>query len=226
MKNMKSKIVFLSVIFSLVITGCSYDNYEEPASVLSGKIVYQGQPVGVRSNAAQLELWQDGYALHAKIPVYIAQDGSFQAMLFNGEYKIVRLSGAPWENQTDTIPVTVKGNTTIDIPVTPYFIVRNESYRKEGNTVIARLTIDQVSNNANLALARLYLGKTNITDQSNNDSNATLNASAITIGQEITITASIPANLATADYLFARVGVQAAGVGELYYTSSQKIQLK
>jgi PBP1b-binding outer membrane lipoprotein LpoB len=220
------KIIFIVTLFSMVLTGCEYDNYDPPTSILSGKVKYQNEPVNVRSNGTQLELWQDGYALRAKIAVYIDQDGNYSAALFDGNYKLVRLAGAPWENQTDTIPVTVKGNTVVDVPVNPYFVVRNVSFQKEGSNITGKFTIEKISASANLSLARLYLGKTLITDQNNNAANATINASAITVGQETTVSLSIPASLASEDYLFARIGVQTQGVGELYYSVPQKIQLK
>jgi hypothetical protein len=210
----------------MVLTGCEYDNYEAPTSILSGKVTYQNEPVGVRSNATQLELWQGGYALSAKIAVLIDQDGNYSACLFDGDYKLVRLAGAPWENRTDTIPVTVKGNTVVDVPVTPYFIVRNAAFQKDGDKVTATFTIEKVSPSANLSLARLYLGKTIITDQNNNVANATLNTVDITLGQTVSLSVSIPASIASADYLFARIGVQTAGIGELYYSESHKINLK
>jgi hypothetical protein len=213
-------------LFCMALTGCEYDNYEPPTSILSGKVMYQNEPVGVRSNGTQLELWQDGYALHAKIAVYVDQDGNYSASLFDGNYKLVQLAGAPWENRTDTIQVTVKGNTTVDVPVTPYFVVRNAAFQKNGDNVTATFTIEKVSDSANLSLARLYLGKTMITDQNNNVASMTLNATDIALGQTATLSVSIPASLASADYLFARVGIQTVGVGELYYTASQKIQLK
>ena len=222
---MKSKKSF-ALILCIVVAGCAYDNYDQPGSLLSGKVVYQNEPVGVRSNGTQLELWQYGYALRAKIDVYISQDGSYSAKLFDGDYKLVRLSGAPWENQRDTISVTVKGNTVVDVPVVPYFVIKNATFQKSDDKIIAKFTIEKVSASANLSLARLYLGKTIITDQNNNAANVSLNAASITLGQEATITATIPASLASADHLFARVGVQSAGIGELFYTAPQKIQLK
>ncbi|MDR0572596.1 MAG: DUF3823 domain-containing protein [Tannerella sp.] len=223
---MKKIIFFVTAFLCTVLTGCEYDNYEAPKSILSGKVTYQNEPVGVRSNATQLELWQDGYALSAKIAVSINQEGNYSACLFDGAYKLVRLAGAPWENLTDTIPVMVKGNTVVDVPVTPYFIIRNAAFRKDGDKIAATFTIEKVSSSANLSLARLYLGKTIITDQNNNVANATLNVADITLGQTVSLSVPISANIASADYLFARVGVQTVGVGELYYTESHKIDLK
>ncbi len=225
---MKNTILSVTAILLLfVLVGCEKDNYGAPGSVLSGKVMYQDQAVGVRSNGTQLELWQYGFKLRAKIPVYIAQDGTYKATLFDGEYKLVRLSGAPWENQpTDTINVTVKGNTVFNVPVVPYFIIKNASFQKENNSVTAKFVIEKVSQTQNLELARLYLGKTTIVDQNNNDANSSLPVASITVGQETSITVEIPSKLASADYVFARIGVKTAGVGEQFYSSPQKIQLK
>lgn len=224
---MKTKI-YLSAILALVTMfyGCEKDNFDPPASMLTGKVVYQSQPVGVRSSATQLELWQYGFKLRNKIAVYIDQDGTYSAALFNGDYKLVRLAGAPWENQTDTINVTVKGNTVVDVPVVPYFILNNVNIQKGAGIITATFIVQKVSTTKNLELVRLYLGKTMITDQNNNLASTSVAATAITLGQTVTVTATIPAALASADYLYARVGVKASGIGELYYTAPQKIQLK
>jgi hypothetical protein len=224
---MKTKIYLLATLtLFTMFYGCEKDNFNPPASMLTGKVVYQNQPVGVRSSAVQLELWQYGFKLRNKIAVYVDQDGTYSAALFNGDYKLVRLAGAPWENQTDTINITVKGSTVVDVPVVPYFVMNNVTIQKGTGVVTATLTVQKVSTTKNLELVRLYLGTTVITDQNNNAANASVAASAITLGQTVTVTATIPAALATADYLFARVGVKAAGIGELYYSVPQKIQLK
>ncbi|MDR1337140.1 MAG: DUF3823 domain-containing protein [Tannerella sp.] len=221
------KKIFLTVfLICMTLTGCEYDNYDPPASILSGRVLYGDEPVGVRSNGPQLELWQDGYALSAKIAVSLDQDGNYSACLFDGNYKLVRLAGAPWENRTDTVPVTVKGNTVVDVPVTPYFVLRNVAFQKTGDLITGSFVIEQVSPSANLSLARLYIGKTVITDQNNNVASATLNAADLTVGQTVTLSVSIPESVIATGYLFARVGVQTAGVGELYYSESQKIELR
>lgn len=224
---MKTKI-YLSAILALftMFYGCEKDNFDPPASMLTGKVVYQNQPVGIRSSAAQLELWQYGFKLRNKIAIYIDQDGTYSAALFNGDYKLVRLAGAPWENQTDTINVTVKGSTVVDVPVVPYFILNNVNIQKGTGIITATFIVQKVSTTKNLELVRLYLGKTMITDQNNNLVSTSVAATAITLGQTVTVTATIPAALASADYLYARVGVKASGIGELYYTAPQKIQLK
>ena len=126
------KFRFLTIITaaSIFLAGCSeYDNFDAPELTLSGKVVYQGKAVSVRNNGPQLELWQDGYPLKSPIYVYMNQDGSFSSKLFAGQYKLVRRADAPWLQQaTDTIRVNLTENTNIDVPVTPYFTITNETF--------------------------------------------------------------------------------------------------
>ena len=59
-------IIILTIICS-AFAGCEKDNFDAPKATLSGKVTYNGNAVGVRTNATQLELWQDGYALHSRM---------------------------------------------------------------------------------------------------------------------------------------------------------------
>ena len=63
---MKRNILSLIIICNLLLSGCGYDNFDEPTAFLMGKVVYEGKAVGVRTNGPQLELWQDGYGLKKK----------------------------------------------------------------------------------------------------------------------------------------------------------------
>jgi len=224
--NMK----FFSLIVvcaSLQLVGCEYDNYEAPKSTLSGRVVYEGKTVAVRNNGPQLELWQDGYALRSAIPVYFNQDGTFAVSLFDGEYKLVRKGDSPWLQQAaDTILVEVKGNTIIDVPVTPYFTVTNESFKKNNNSITANFTVNKIVSTANLEYVRLYLGKSILTDQVQQELYIDANLSTLTFGQPTTIVGELPDNLKNLDYVFVRVGVKSTLSGEYYYTQVQKIALK
>jgi hypothetical protein len=222
--NILSLLGFSILLFS---AGCKKDNYDPPKSMLTGKVVYQGQPVGVRSNAVQLELWQYGYKLFGKIPVYIAQDGTFSAALFDGDYKLVRLAGGPWANGTDSIDVRVSGATTVEVPVDPYFVINNPAFQKSGNAVTGTFSLQSVNTTKGLELVRIYLGQTTIVDQNNKAVVVEKVASAITdITQPITLSADVPAALIAKGYVYARVGVKAVGVAELMYSPVQKISLK
>jgi hypothetical protein len=217
-------LVFASV---LLFAGCTKDNYEKPKAVLNGRVVYQGQPVGVRSNGVQLELWQHGFQVFSKIPVYVAQDGTFSASLFDGDYKLVQLRGnGPWVDKTDSLDVQVRGTTAIDVPVTPYFTISNETFQKSGNDITASGKVNKVSSNA-IERVSLYLGTTTIVDVTNNTTRLDKTGAAIgDLSQPISFSLPLPATLSGRDYVYARLGVKTSGIGEMIYTQPQKVMLK
>ena len=217
-----SIILALAVIFN----GCSKDNYDPPKSFLKGNVVYNGTPVGVRSNGTQLELWQYGYQLRSKIAVYIAQDGSYSAKVFDGDYKLVRLKGGPWEDQTDTINVTVSGLTQVDVPVTPYFTISGATISVSGGVLTSSCTVTKTGTK-NIQSLTLYAGITNIVDANNNSQTNTTSASGLAdLSTPKTNTITLSTANAARDFIYARIGVQISGVGERFYTPVQKISLK
>ncbi|WP_313263711.1 DUF3823 domain-containing protein [Sphingobacterium sp.] len=224
------KIKFLNLLIAcagLLVVGCEYDNFEAPKSTLSGRVVYEGKAVGVRNNGPQLELWQDGYPLRSKINVYFDQDGTFSASLFDGTYKLVRMGDSPWLQQaTDTIVIQVKGNTAVDVPVTPYFTVTNESFQKNNNSITANFTVNRIVGTANLDAVRLYLGKSILTDQGQQELRVDAKVANVVFGQPTSIVGELPDNLKNLDYIYARIGAKSTVSGEYYYTAVQKIALK
>jgi hypothetical protein len=240
---MKNKLILLAVFTSLlIIAGCAFDNYDPPTSFLSGHVVYNNVPVGVRSNGTQLELWQykwdtKGVIARAKISVYIGQDGSYSARLFDGDYKLVRLKGGPWADQTDSINVTVSGNTTVDVTVTPFYIITNPTftYTKADSTMRSTCTVTKVGTVAITSLT-LYVGITNIVDANNNVQSNTLNAAALadlTTPKNNTLKlTNVPDTYfwekvySKKSYVYVRIGVLSAGSTERYYTPWQKISLQ
>jgi hypothetical protein len=230
---MKTKIFSLiPVLLALLLAGCNdYDNFEPPKSRLTGQVVYNGQPVGVRSGTVRLELRQPGkdYPVWraTKIDVHVAQDGSFSALLFNGNYKLTRVPGnGPWASQTDTINVEVKGSATVEVPVQPFFVVRNESFQKNGNAITASFSLQQANTSRNLERVNVYLSSTNIVDATNQRANGQQLAAAIPdLSQPVSVSVDIPAALAGRPYVFARIGVKTAGVEELAYSAPVRIDL-
>jgi hypothetical protein len=230
MKNNFLSIITLLAFMSMVL-GCTKDNFDPPASKLTGRVVYQNQPIGVRSNGVQLEIWQRGFQLFTKIPVFVAFDGSFSASLFDGNYKLVRLKGnGPWADATDSIDVKVSGNTIMDVPVDPYFIIKTSTFVKSGSVITGTITLQRVNTTKTLESVRIYLGSTLLVDPTNNTASTTVAAAAITdITAPLTINVTIPAPNslnATRDYIYARVGVKTTGVSELAYGTPQQISLK
>lgn len=210
--------LIITSLLLILAAGCKKDNYEKPTSILTGRIVYDKQTLGVRSNGVQVELWQHGYALFSKIPVYVGQDGTFSAILFDGDYKLVlRQGNGPWLDNADSIDVKVNGATSVDVAVKPYFIISNTSFTKSGTQLTATVTVQQVNNNLPLESVNLYIGNTNIVDQVN----SIRSMSAIPdISGAVNLQMTLPADAA----YFARVGVKTAGVAEQVYSAVQEVK--
>jgi hypothetical protein len=225
---MKIKFLF-GIALGLVVflPACKKDNYKPPSSTLTGQVVYQGQPLGVRSNGVQLELWQSGYQLFSKIPVYINQDGKYSASLFDGDYKLTRLRGnGPWVDNTDTINVHVSGSTTVDVPVQPYFIIKTSTFQKSGTAVTATAKVDQVVSTAKIERVSFYIGGTTLVDANFKDGFDDKTGTALAdLSQPLNFTITPPAALVAKGYVYARVGVKTTGVAEMEYSPVQKIQL-
>jgi hypothetical protein len=226
MKIKLSSISLLALLFFFL--ACKKDNKKMPDATITGRVVFSGQPVAVRSNGVQLEVWQRGYQLFTKIPLYVAQDGTFSVAVFDGDYKITLLKGnGPWADKTDSINVSVKGNSNIDFPVDPYFLIKNENFTRAATTINATFNLQKINTTKGLELVRIYVGQTTIVDQTNNVATISKAASAITdLTQPVTLSINVPASLSTKDYVFVRVGVKTLGVTELAYSSVQKIALK
>ena len=222
------KAIFFSLLASaLLLVGCAKDNFDEPTSTITGRVVYENQPVGVRTNGVQLELWQSGYQLFTKIPVQVAQDGSFSAVVFDGDYKLVRLRGnGPWIDNTDTIPVQVRGAARIDVPVQPYFVIRNETIQKSGTNLTATATVTQAATGRAIERVTLYVGATQFVDVNNNAGSANLTGTALAdISKPLSMTLAVPSSVAGKGYAYGRIGVKTVGVAELLYTPVQRITL-
>ena len=220
---MKRKLYVFSALLIVLLSACEKDNLEEPTSILSGNVTFQGQPIGVRSDRVQFEIWQRGFDFFTKIPLNIAQDGSFKATLHDGDYKLVRLPNAgPWVNNTDTINVSLNGSASVDIPIEPYFVIKNVSFTRTGTNVSTTFTVEKNGTHTRtLEATKLFLGRYYILDLGNNAANK--DATGLVLGQPVTVTLAIPTAFANDDFIFARVGIKTKDIGEYLYTVSQKL---
>jgi hypothetical protein len=214
------------------------DNYDEPNAMLTGSVVYQGEPVGVRTNGVELELWQPSFELNQKIPVHVAQDGTFSASIFSGDYEIGLLPGnGPWVNNTTRIPVSVNGTATIDIPVTPYYTVENEQFSLNGasgpsGAVTATFNIGQIETSRQVEFVGLYVGETIFVDPTNRRVQVTLPLAQIAdLNAPINLSVDLPADIdvtpspAPREAVFARIGVKTVGVSEMLFSPVMKIDI-
>jgi hypothetical protein len=190
---------------------------------LTGKVVYNGQNIGVKGSGStvQLELWQRGYDLYTAIPVYVTQDGTFQAELFDGDYKLVAKSGTgPWVSSQDTVDVSVRGATACEYPVTPFYTLSNTNFSLNGNVLTATFTVTAVSGEQQLQRAMLVVNKTSFVDETAQIARA----DQLTPGTgQMTMTLQLSDAVMSSALLNARVGVQVEGRQAIY---SEVVKIK
>jgi len=216
-------IILLSV---MMFTACGLDNYDAPQSELHGKITYNGETLGLRGTgeAVQLQLYQDGYELRDNIPVYVGQDGTFKAKLFDGEYKLVtRNQNGPWVNSRDTTVIKLNGSTTIEVKVTPYFTISGTNISLNGSQLNGTFTVNQVVQTANIDYVMLLISKTNFVDDvsyiARQDFRG-LGTGSLNLSMDL----SSNQQVANAKALFGRVGVRTVGADQAIY--SDVVRLK
>ncbi len=224
---MKRILNILSIgLFLALITGCGKDNYDEPNAFLTGKIVYNGETLQLRGTgeAVQLQLYQDGFAKKDPIAVYIGQDGTFSAKLFNGEYKLVtRDNNGPWINTRDTTIVNVNGSTNIELNVTPYFTISDAQISIASNMMNVSFTINQIVSSAKINRVILILSKTQFADDINYVFRKDI--SDVSPGF-VNLSADFSDNrdVTDAKALFGRVAVYTDGVDQAIYSSVIKLK--
>jgi hypothetical protein len=220
------RFIFLFMIVAFTVTSCGLDNYDAPQSRLQGKITYNGEELGLRGTgeAVQLQLYQDGYQLRDYIRVYVGQDGSFEALLFDGVYKLVtRDKNGPWVNNRDTIVVNLKGSADVEVPVTPYFTISNELISLSGNVLNATFNVNKIVSTANIDYVTLLVSKTSFVDDvtyiARKDFRNQLPGS-LNLSMDLSDNTSV----AAAKALFARVGVRAVGADQAIYSDIVRLK--
>ncbi|MGV3502743.1 MAG: DUF3823 domain-containing protein [Adhaeribacter sp.] len=235
---MKHKLIWILGLFlSGGLVSCENDNYEEPQSVLQGRIVYQGEPLPVAYNQVNFQLWEPGWQLKSPINVQVDQDGSFSQLLFNAPYKlIIQSAQGPFRairnsaTNSDTILVDLKGSQTLDIEVMPYYMIRNPQLSASGRNLTANFKLEKIitdANAKNVERVSLYVNKTMFVDQGNYLPEAfkDLAGADITDMNNVSLNLTVPAITPAQNYVFARVGLKIAGVEDMLYSPVQKIQL-
>lgn len=222
------RIKYILVLFVLValVSSCGLDNYDAPQSKLHGKISYEGKSIGLRGTgeAIQLQLYQDGYDLKDKIDVYVKQDGTFEALLFDGEYKLVtRDKNGPWVNSRDTTLITLKGATTIKLEVVPYFMISDSEITLSSSTLKSTFNLEKIVATAEIEHATLLVSKTSFVDDISNIFRKEFKD--VTEGN-VVLEADLSDNSAvtSAVALYARVGVKTKGVDQAIYSDIVKLK--
>lgn len=230
MKTQLYLFLFSGLLFA---TSCELDDFSEPDVFFTGHIVYQGEPIPVARNQVWFELWQPGFGLSAPIDVAIAQDGSYSSRLFSGDYQLVFVPGqGPFQTPDDTIRLNLNGSETMELEVTPYYLIRTPQFSHAAGAISATCTVDQIISGADakdVERVTLIINRTQFVDANSGGEGSLAQADAadITDLSRISMSVDIPDDplKADQDYYFARIGVKIAGVEDMIYTQVTKVSL-
>lgn len=232
---MKLRLIIALGVISGFLASCGYDNFDEPASKLEGKLVYKGEAINVSYNDVTFQLWESGWQKKAEINVSVNQDGTYGAMLFDASYKLVIpknqgpfMSLTNAETKSDTILVNLKGSKVMDIEVMPYYMIRTPQFTVSGREVSGTFKVEKIitdTNAKNVERVNLYVNKTQFVDFRSNVTSAELAGTSVTPGNTITLKTTVPTITPTQNYVFARIGLKIVGVEDMIFTPVVKVNL-
>lgn len=220
------KTILYAILLLMIFSSCEYDNYDPPTSEFSGRLVFEGEAVGVRQGVNALRLFEPGWENFEPIGLNVKQDGTFSARLFDGHYQLVLIDGnGPWVNQADTINVHVNGMKEMDVIVEPFFMVRNENFQLESSTLKASFNVEQIAADSSLQFVSLFIGETTLVDNQFKANEVRLPSGEI---ENLNDTINLEMDLSEVDqdFIFARIGVKTKGNPELIFSKVKKIELQ
>jgi hypothetical protein len=171
------------------------------------------------------------------IRVVVNQDGSFSSSLFGADYKLSMPSGVgPYIASGDSTDVSLNGNKTMDIEVTPYYMINKPSYSMLDSIVTATFGIDKIITDAraqNIQAVYLYINRLLITDDSNNiastqlDGGSITNINAISMQVKMPSLASLGLGISTTQTtIFVRIGVRINNVNSMLFSPVEEITIR
>jgi len=230
------KIKFYQIgLLALMLTAaaCKYDNVKPPSIALTGQLMYKGTPIGVEYNQVPFQLYQTGYAGNIPITGTFDQDGNYSVLTFKGNYKFTIPGGQgpfQWKELAtggrDTVAIALNGNQTVNIEVTPYYMIRNAKISASGGTITANFSIEKDINDASakdIQTVSLFVNKTQFVSPADHAGETDLAGSAITDPSNVTLTMSAPSFPVTQNYVYARIGIRIAGVEDMIFSPLQKV---
>ncbi len=233
---MKNSLKYLLVAgLGALVFACKKDNYSEPQALLTGNLLYQADTIYVERNSVHFQIYQFGFGKVAPISTdeTFAQNGGYSAALFNGDYKLIVPNGdGPfmWKQTTagtpDSVSVTMNGNQTVDLQVTPYYMIRNAQITGSGSSVSATFKAEKIITDVNakdIERVSLYINKTQFVSGGNNIAHADINGADIVDPNNISMSVDIPSITPTQNYVFARIGLKIAGVEDMIFSPLMQI---
>jgi len=230
---MKIKFHYILLLALFAAAGCKKDNYDAPSVTLKGRLVYNGEAINVEYDKVPFELYQPGFGKTGPIRGTFDQDGAYSTLLFNGNYKLtIPANQGPfiWKEvgpgKRDTLAINVSGNQTLDIDVTPYYLVRNAAIAAASGKVNATFSIEKVVNDANaknIERVSLFINKTQFVSGTDQIAVTELAGGNIPSLSNIIMSVNIPTITPTQNYVFARVGIKIEGVEDLIFSPLVKV---
>jgi hypothetical protein len=230
---MKLSIFYIAII--ILAVSCRKDNYDEPNVRLSGRLIYKGDPIEVEYNQVRYELYQYGFGKTGPMAAVFAPDGSYDVVLFNGEYKFIIPNGQgpfKWKQTPggapDSTTIQVNGNQEFNIEVTPYYMIRNPQLAGSGGNVSGKFKIEKIITDASakdIENVTLYINKTQFVSGADNIASESINGVDITDLNNVNLSVAIPNLNPVPTYVFARIGIKIAGVEDRIFSAVTKITL-
>ncbi|NOW94253.1 DUF3823 domain-containing protein [Mucilaginibacter sp. SG564] len=220
-------------ILMLSAAGCKLDNVKPPSIKLTGQLMYKGSPIGVEYNQVPFQLYQTGYKGNTPITGTFDQDGAYSVLTFSGNYKFTIQPGQgpfQWKELPsggrDTINIALTGDQTVNIEVTPYYMVRNAQIVAANGKINANFSIEKIITDAtakNIQTVSLFVNKTQFVSPSDNAAKVDLDGGAITDLSNLSLSVNIPSFPVTQNYVYARVGIRIAGVEDMIFSPVVKV---
>lgn len=229
------KIKFIPIVLSMICVGalsCKKDNYEEPKSMLTGKFHYKGEAIQVQYDQVPFEVYQYGFGKVGPITETIAPEGNYSHLLFDGDYKlVVRAGQGPFywpqsSGKSDSIPITVKGNTVRDIEVEPYYMIRTPQLTYASGMITGKFKIEKIITDSRakaIETATVFINKTQFVSGNDNIARTNVAGSAIADPNNVSLSVAVPTLSPVQNYVFARIGVKTAGVEDWIFSPVVKI---
>ncbi len=232
---MKIRYHYIILLFTFAaVASCKKDNYKAPESKLTGKLLYKGEQIGVEQSQVSYEIYQFGFGKVGGINSTFTQEGTYSALLFDGDYKLTIPNGQgpfKWKQTTagtpDSIAITMRGSQALDLEVTPYYMIRTPQLTAAAGKVTGTFKIEKIITDAtakNIDRVTLYLNKTQFVSGGDyNIAQTSLNGSDITDPTSVSLNIGIPSIVPTQNYIFARIGLKVADVEDMIFSPVQKI---
>ena len=231
---MKTTFRFLTVLLAgSLLLACEKDNFDAPGARLTGRLVYQGEPVYVEYDRVSYELYQDGFGKTGPLGSTFTPEGEFSQQLFDGQYKmIIPVGQGPFvarrnaAGNADTIFIDLRGSESLDIEVTPFWRIRDAQLSAGEGRVGATFGVEQVATGEDardIESATLYVSKTAFANTQTNVATAGIAGADITDPSSVSLSVDIPDIQPVQNYVFATVGIKFVGVDDLIFSPTQRL---